>query len=942
MKKLILLTLTAILPFCTGVHAEFNQQRIGFSHTYPTEYQDWQNAFLSGNGKMGVMVFGNPLDETVIFNDRHFNLATGTERSFAQVGAGDLAKIKDLCAGGKFAEANKLATDTAQYKGGGEGSRHPGYGMFIHIPENGTVSDYTRICNFRTGEVIVKWTDRRGQWERKSFVSRKDNVIVQYLPAPANGKLSCDIQLDLRPEMGLPKSTSFTRDANHDFLNIRVKYKPELSVGYEGVTRVVVSGGGANAENGILHVKDADSVLLLTRIHKYYDNFPAQCDKKELQSELATIPANYETLLKDRLETHQVIYDRVKLDLNAGPTERAKTNAELIAEQAASNTLVPAFLERIFDAGRYYYLSSSSEIAPPDLLGIWTGDCRAGWGGFYHLDANLNLQIGGGNIGDMPEAMEGYFSINESWQKDFRVNATKLLGCRGMVAGGNTPGIGHGLMAGISDYYPYQYATGEEGWLLYPFWEHYLITGDQEFLRKRLYPLLKDMGEFYEDFLKKKDANGNYIFAGSISPEAQPPGLGVSLVNNSVFDISGARFCLGALLESGKILGIGDGVAKWRELYDHLPPYLINEEGYFQEWAWPGFKEGFGHRHSSHLLTVWPYREITPESNPVLFAAAAKAIARKTENRLGTGHGILHVALIGAGVKNESIVQAMLLRLTKWGFYFDSLCTSHNPKLEVFCTDIANTMPAILMEMLISSSPDNIELLPALPWELNKGAIGGVKGRNRTTVENLNWDLDAHQVRCTLRSDIDQSITLIERSGIRQIKTDAKVQASPLGEIARVVQLKAGVSVNITLETGTLRDSRKPRENLALNKPVTASSSDEGNKFFPANLCDGNPETRWASANKDNQWIYVDLGATKKISGVKLFWEKSAAMDYDIEVSDDAQKWSSVKSVTANDQDGIVIFGDLHDQGRYVRINCKTRITTYGFSLWELEVYEDQ
>jgi len=47
--------------------------------------------------------------------------------------------------------------------------------------------------------------DNRGDWERKSFVSRQDNVIVQSLTAPTRGTLTCSIRLGTDPGMGLPK-----------------------------------------------------------------------------------------------------------------------------------------------------------------------------------------------------------------------------------------------------------------------------------------------------------------------------------------------------------------------------------------------------------------------------------------------------------------------------------------------------------------------------------------------------------------------------------------------------------------------------------------------------------------------------------------------------------------------------------------------------------------
>ena len=801
---LILIVLSVI--FLTGnAKAQYNSVRAGISNTYPTDFNNWHNAFLAGDGKLGIIVFGNPLDETVIFNDRKFNLAKTKDRSFAQVSPEDIAKIKSLCAAGNFAEANKLAVSSAHYSAGGEGNKHPGYEMLIHIPASGAITNYVRICNFRTGVITIKWTDDRGDWERKAFVSRKDNISIQYLTAPTKGKLNCDIQLAVDAKMLFPVGMTFINKSNSDYLNFRAKYPDGTNdAGYEGVTRVVVSGGTKTMEGNVLHIRNANSATLLTRTDKYYSNCEAFWNKKPLQKQLSAIPADYNTLLKGQLVTHQAIYDRVKIDLGASAQDRNKTNEELLAMQKDSPVPVKALWERIFDGGRYYYLSSSSNESSPDLLGIWAGDCNAGWGGFYHLDANANLQVSGGNIGNMPEAMEGYFKLNEEWRKDFEINATKLLGCRGMLAAGNTPGKTSGLLAGISDYYPYQYATGEEAWLLYPFWEHYLVTGDKKFLKERIYPLLKEMGYFYEDFLKLKDSSGNYIFAGSVSPENQPANVHVSLLNNSNFDISGAKFLLSALIETCNTLkleqGKGQGVERWSVILSKVPPYLINNDGAMQEWSWPGLQDNYNHRHSSHLLPVWPYQEITPEKTPALFKAATTTLAKKDDfNYSNAGHGVLHSALIAADLKNGEAVNNKLLRLTREGWYFNSLATSHNSNHDIFCTDACNTVPTIMMEMLIGTEPGMLELLPALPKTLTKGAISGVKGRNQVTINNLDWDMDNGSVNCTITSAINQNITLIEREGIRTIKTNATVSTSPLTGIARVIHLKARVPTKILL-----------------------------------------------------------------------------------------------------------------------------------------------
>lgn len=911
--------------------------RMGLSDEYVTNYSDWEDAFLAGNGKMGIMVFGNPLNDTIIYNDRGFNLAASTDapvRTFAQVSASDEATIRSNCVAGNFATADNLAVSSSGWNDGGEGSRHPGYEMLISIPQDGNISNYSRTCNFRTGEIAVNWADNRGRWARTSFVSRQDNVTVQYLPAPSNQTITCSILLTNDPGMDFPSGMTFTSLANTDFLNMRVNYPSDTGdAGYEGVTRVVHTGGTVSVNGSTLTISNATAVILLTRTAKYYTNCEDRWNREFLQNQLASLPTNYNVLLNGQLATHEVIYDRVKLDLNDSAADRALPNETLLKMQANSLTPVNALWERVFDAGRDYFLSSSSSNTPPDLLGIWTADCNAGWGGFYTLDANLNLQIAQGNIGNMPEAMAGYFTINEGWQHDFETNAAKLLDCRGMVPAGNTPGT-NGLISGISTYYPYQYATGEEPWLLYPFWEHYLITGDTNFLQTQLYPLLLDMGHFYEDFLTQTDTNGNYILAGSVSPENQPSNLGVSLLNDSTFDISGAKFALSTLIQTCNIMGLQQGVEVWSNLLRKLPPYLIggvtgngNSVGALQEWDWPGLGDNFDHRHSSQLLTVWPYREITPEATPALFNAAGITMAQKDAyNYENAGHGWLHSALIAAGLKDAMAVNRKILFLLQNGYYYNSLASSHYNAHGTYCTDTCNAMPGVMIEMLISSSPGTLELLPALPQSLIRGSICGVKGRNQVTIQNLCWNINSNLVKCTLRSDIDQDITLVERSGIASVNTSAAFNPSPLGQIARVIHLQAGINTGFSIRLGQV--------NLALNCPVTVSSSAN----TATNAVDGNSETAWISADTQNEWIYVDLGSVFNLTGAQLNWGTPYGQSYNIQVSADAINWTNVFETPdgfgGNDRIAFAA------SGRYVRM-LGVQSSTSGYALSEFQIFGD-
>ncbi|HEX6874007.1 MAG TPA: penicillin acylase family protein [Micromonosporaceae bacterium] len=127
--------------------------------------------------------------------------------------------------------------------------------------------------------------------------------------------------------------------------------------------------------------------------------------------------------------------------------------------------------------------------------------------------------------------------------------------------------------------------------------------------------------------------------------------------------------------------------------------------------------------------------------------------------------------------------------------------------------------------------------------------------------------------------------------------------------------------------------------NLALGRPAAASSTQFLTSYTPGKAVDGDPTTRWGSSYSDNQWIRVDLGSSRTISRVILRWESAYGRSYRIDVSPDGSTWQTVFSTTSGNG-GVDNITFNPASARYVRMYGVQRATSYGFSLYEFEVYQ--
>lgn len=681
----------------------------------------WEDAFLSGNGRHGVLVFGDPNDDRTIV----------THHTLVRPGEGDdggrrpplladqLPGLQDRLLSGDLTAAEDF-TDGRPLQW--VRPFHPAFQLRVRRPDGGDPAPggYRRTLDFATGVAEAA----HGGWTSRVFVSRADDVIVQHLTGPG---LTLDISLDHRlpnAPTGLSVGHGAVLTPEGALLSLRARY-PGSDLAVTGVTLVAVGGGRTALAPPGARIEGARSVLLLTRVRRHTGEADVVAESRALRDLLDdTTGTSYDDLLARHTAAHRTAYERVTLDLAADPDERALPGSELLTRPRSA-----ALLERLFAAGRYHLLSSSG-LFPPRLTGLWTGDWDTAWSGAFTHDANLNLQTASAAAAALPEVTEALAALVRSQLPDWRDNAHAVFGTRGAVAPAHSDGeSGHSYH--FSREYPLHLWTAGADWLLKPLVDHDETRGGRD---PDTAAALAEVALFYEDFLTRTDDGGQLAVVPSYSPENRPANASWGTVN-AAMDLSAARHALRTAAAYHP-----EHAERRRALADRLPPHRINADGALAEWAWPGLDDSYDHRHLSHLYGVWPLDEITPYDTPELAAAAHRALElRGAEN--DSAHGHLHHALIAARLRDGERVAHALGQVLDGDFFHASLMSAHYPHRHVYNADAAHTLPAVLIEALVQSTPGRLVLLPAPLAEYPSGELNGIRTRFGASLD-LTWAPD--------------------------------------------------------------------------------------------------------------------------------------------------------------------------------------------------------
>lgn len=466
----------------------------------------WRQGMVSGNGMQGFIESGSPYSDTFIFQNMHFIMPNQNQRTCPDT-AFELETVKQNIVKGEDIVDNASYDDVYRF--------HPGGQLRLELDGKGE-KDYARYTDYETSQVGVHYKNNDGEWDRVSFTSMADGVVITKLSSSSEGaKINATLLFDDlstlanfgdsdEANMKYKKVT----DENGEYLALVAHYpnyeNSELkNGGYATLTYIVTSGGEKQAislekktdesqfcgENKGVKISGADEVYLITVSDRTYDmgridDFESQTqfelveDLKETTERVAEKNSqngsfDYDTALENHLAIYQPQFDAVTLTLE----DSDASNEKLLSDQKGEKSINSALAQRTYYAGRYAYLCCSG-YSTSRLYGMWTGEFNTGWGSKYTMDANVNLQTSSMNTGNMSSTPIGYAYFILRQLPDWEENA---LATHGFTNAIQAPVNTDGDKAVITETcypYPFRYWNAGTSWMIQPLYETLLVYGN--------------------------------------------------------------------------------------------------------------------------------------------------------------------------------------------------------------------------------------------------------------------------------------------------------------------------------------------------------------------------------------------------------------------------------------------------------------------------------